>query len=90
VNEVSDTPDDPRQVLRGHLDELGAALSIWATRDDSKAQPAVTRAGHQVVDSIDAMLSELHRLRSQLVSEVRQHSDAAAARVDELLEREPG
>lgn len=75
---------EPRR-LDDHLGRLDAALVTWATRDDSKAQPEVTRAGHAAVEAIDAMLAELHRARQQLVGEIREHQDAAAARVDALL-----
>jgi hypothetical protein len=64
---------------------LADALGQWAGRDDSRAQPEVTRAGHTAVDVIDAMLTGLHRARSKLVGEIREHQDAAAARVDALL-----
>jgi hypothetical protein len=37
------------------------------------------------MDAIDAMLSELHALRSRLVSEIRASDDATATRVDALL-----
>jgi hypothetical protein len=73
--------------LEDQLGVLGAALATWATRDDSKAQPEVTRASHTAVEAIDAMLAELHRARAQLVTENRQAQDAAAARVDTLLAR---
>jgi hypothetical protein len=69
------------------LDALGAALALWATRDDSKAQPEVTRAGHAAVEAIDAMLGELHRARQQLVGEIREHQDTGLARADALLAR---
>jgi hypothetical protein len=70
-----------------HLGRLDAALVTWATRDDSKAQPEVTRAGHAAVEAIDAMLGELHRARQQLVTEIREHQDAGLARADALLAR---
>jgi hypothetical protein len=70
-----------------HLGRLDAALVTWSTRDDCKAQPEVTRARHAAVEAIDAMLGELHRARQQLVTEIRQAQDAAAARVDALLAR---
>lgn len=79
---------DPLARLDGHLGVLGAALAVWATRDDSKAQPGVSEAGHTAVEAIDAMLAELHRARQRLVGEVRQHQDAAMARVDALLGRD--
>lgn len=71
--------------LDDHLGALGVALAVWATRDDSKAQPDVTRAGHAAVEAIDAMLAGLYRARAQLVTEIRQAQDAAAARVDAML-----
>ena len=37
--------------------------------------------------SIDRMLAELHRLRAQLMDEIRDSDDAAAARVDAMLAR---
>jgi hypothetical protein len=80
---AGDIPGD----LDDHLGDLGAAMAAWATRDDSRAQPEVTRAGHSAVEAIDAMLAELHRARQQLVTEIREHQDAAMARVDALLAR---
>jgi hypothetical protein len=65
-------------------DELGllnVRLAVWIARDGSKADPSVTRAGNQVVDSIDAMLRQLRQLRARMVAE----QDIAAARADELL-----
>jgi hypothetical protein len=56
-------------------------------RDDSKADASVTRAGNQVLDSIDTMLRQLHQLRARLVTEYRADQDIAAARADELLAR---
>src|SRR5438477_12408537 len=71
-------------------DELGLMnvnLAIWMARDDSKADASVTRAGNQVIDSIDAMLRQLHQLRARMVDERRADQDIAAARADELLAR---
>lgn len=66
---------------------LHAAMAQWATRDDSKAQPAIRRAANTAIDAIDAMLAELHRTRQRLVAELRQADDAALARADALLAR---
>jgi hypothetical protein len=38
-------------------------------------------------DAIDAMLADLHAVRSRLVSEIRESGDDAAARADTLLAR---
>jgi hypothetical protein len=78
--------DVPGSIARSNC-VLATALGQWARRDDSKAQPEVTRAGHAAVEAIDAMLAELHRARQQLVAEIRQAQDAAAARVDAMLAR---
>ena len=71
-------------------DELGLLnvnLAVWMARDDSKADASVVRAGNQVLDSIDAMLRQLHQLRARMVAERREDQDIAAARADELLAR---
>ena len=64
---------------------LAAALAQWATRDDSRPQAGVRRAANTAMDAIDAMLAELHALRSRLTGEMRASDDATAARVDALL-----
>ena len=69
-------------------DELGLLnvnLAVWIARDGSKADASVTRAGNQVLDSIDAMLRQLHQLRGRMVAEYREDQDTAAARADALL-----
>jgi hypothetical protein len=71
--------------VRGHLEELDAALALWETRDDTKAQPGVRRAASDAVDAIDAALRELHGIRSRLIPEIRASDDAAMARADALL-----
>ena len=71
-------------------DELGLLnvnLAIWMARDDSKAGASVTRAGNQVLDSIDTMLRQLYQLRARMVTEYRADQDIAAARADALLEQ---
>ena len=47
----------------------------------------MTRAGNQVLDSIDTMLRQLHQLRARMVAERLADQDIAAARADELLAR---
>ncbi len=73
--------------VRLHLEELDAALALWETRDDTKAQPGVRRAASDAVDAIDAALRELHGIRSRLIPEIRASDDAAMARADALLAR---
>ena len=45
--------DSALSALRGHLGEMEAALALWATRDDSKAQPCVRQAANDAVDAIN-------------------------------------
>lgn len=58
--------------LDAQLSILGVALAQWAVRDDGKAQPEIRQAGNTAVAAIDDMLVGLHRIRGQLVTEVRQ------------------
>jgi hypothetical protein len=73
--------------LDGHLGVLGVALAQWQARDDTRPQPEVRQAGNTAMDAIDAMLAELHALRSRLLGEIRVSDDATAARVDAMLAR---
>lgn len=43
------------------------------------------KAGHDAIGDIDQLIARLHRIRVQLVSELRQDSDIRAARVDAML-----
>ena len=79
--------DSALSALRGHLGELETALALWATRDDTKAQPDVRQAANDAVDAIDAALRELHGIRAELLGEIRESDDAAMARAKELLRR---
>jgi hypothetical protein len=76
---------DPIGKIRDHVEDLSVALAHWSERDDTKAQPAVRRAATTAVESIDAVLVKLYRLRSELIGQVRASDDASAARVDALL-----
>lgn len=86
-------PEDRRTILDvvGRLDEhngvLSAALAQWAARDDTTAHPEERRAANTAMDAVDAMLRELHALRSRLMSETRADDDAAMERADEMLAR---
>jgi hypothetical protein len=64
---------------------LGVAHAQWAVRDDTKPQPEIRQAANTAMAAIDDMLTALHRLRSRLVTEIRQSDDASAARVDAML-----
>ena len=73
--------------LDGHLGVLGVALAQWMARDDTKAEPEVRRAANTAMHAIDAMLAEIHQLRSRLIGEIRVSDDLAAERADALLAR---
>ena len=45
------------------------------------------KAGHEAVKDIDQLIAQLHQVRAQLISELRQDEDIRAARVDKLLAR---
>jgi hypothetical protein len=49
-----------------------------------RSAEAIT-GGHQAIKDIDTMLAQLHKLRSQLVGELRQNEDIEIARVNEML-----
>ena len=69
------------------LGVLGVALAQWAARDDSKPEPEIRRAANTAMDSVDAMLAELHGLRADLIGQIRRSDDLAAERADALLAR---
>lgn len=73
--------------LGDQLGALGVALAQWAARDDSKPEPEIRRAANTAMDSVDAMLAELHALRARLVGEIRESDRLAAERADALLAR---
>ncbi|HVB45599.1 MAG TPA: hypothetical protein VNF47_23230 [Streptosporangiaceae bacterium] len=85
LGEAAPGMNGPVPALRQHIEDLSRALTVWAARDDTRAQPQVTRSAGTAVDAIDDLLRDLHRLREQLVSESRQHQDAGIARADALL-----
>jgi hypothetical protein len=76
---------DRISTIRAHVEALETALALWATRDDSRAQPAVRSAANTAVDSIDSILTGLYRLREELIGQIRQADDANAARVNAYL-----
>jgi hypothetical protein len=82
-------PRDPfdvdLSVVRERVDDLGVGLAVWSYRREPDAH--ARRAAAEAVGAIDAALAALHRIRAQLVAEVRRADDEAAARVDQLLAR---
>ncbi|HMH92743.1 MAG TPA: hypothetical protein VK586_16860 [Streptosporangiaceae bacterium] len=78
-------PDGPAARLAELAGQLGASLTTWAARDDTRPQPGVRQAANTAIDAMDAMLAELHRARQQLVGEMRESDDAAMERSARLL-----
>jgi hypothetical protein len=64
---------------------LARELSAWSRRDSDRADAGVRQSANVAVSAIDRMLADLHRLRGQLVTEVRRFDDATMARVDAML-----
>lgn len=78
---------DPIARIRDHVEDLSVAHAWWSARDLDTPDGGARRAATTAVKSIDALLRELHELRSQIITETRQHDDAVDARVDALLNR---
>lgn len=73
------------RALQSHVDRLDDALTVWDGRDDDRPEPGVRAAANTAVDAIDALLRDLHAMRTALLSEIRVSDDAAGVRVDALL-----
>jgi hypothetical protein len=67
------------------VDNLGPLLAIWLARTEPDAH--ARRCASDAVNAIDTALAELHGIRAELVTQVRQADDQAAARADTLLAR---
>lgn len=75
----------PTASLQDHAATLSRALSTWARRDDSRAEPEVRQAANVAMETIDAMLAALHQMRRDLGVQMNISDDAAIARADALL-----
>jgi hypothetical protein len=71
--------------LDAQLAVLGLALAAWNQREDTRPQPEIRMAANTAMAAIDDQLATLHKLRQQLLTEIRKSDDATAARVDALL-----
>ena len=83
VTVTADAYDAPLSALRNHVEDLAVALAIWEGRREPDA--LARRCANDAMDAIDAMLRNLHALRSRLVGEIRESDDVGAARVDAML-----
>jgi hypothetical protein len=82
-----DAYDHPLSALRNNVEDLAVALAIWQARDDTKPDAHARRAASGAVGAIDGALAQLHKIRQQLIGEIRVSDHQAAARVDALLAR---
>lgn len=77
---------DPIASIREHVEELSVSHAWWSARDiDRRDGGKSRRAASSAIDSIDALLRELHQLRAQTITECRRWDDAVDARVDAYL-----
>jgi hypothetical protein len=91
---VSYTGDWTAAGLEDLAGQLAGRVAAWNHDAGPESVPAAgdhdagaITAGHGAVKTIDAMLHELHILRSRLIVEIRKDEDARAVRVDAMLER---
>jgi hypothetical protein len=80
--------DAPLSAIRSHVDGLGVCLAIWEARREPEAH--ARRCAADAMGEIDAMLTDLHEVRAQLISDIRTSDDATAARADALLHGRQG
>lgn len=76
--------DGPLSVLRNRVDDLGTWLAVWEARSEPDAH--ARRCASQAVDAIDSALRDLHSVRQQLITEIREADERADERADELLD----
>jgi hypothetical protein len=77
--------DADLSAARNAVDDIGVWLTIWQARREPDA--FARRRASDAIDAADNLLAAAHRIRAQLVTEVRSADDEAAARADELLAR---
>lgn len=82
---MTDPYDAPLSEIRDRVDDLAVALAIWCSRAEPDAH--ARRAANNAVDAIDAAIGLLHKVRRELVADIREADDRAAERADELLAR---
>jgi hypothetical protein len=80
--------DADLSAARDAVDNIGAWLTIWSYRREPDAH--ARRCASNAIGAADTAIAALHRIRAQLVTQVRQADDQAAARAGELLARTRG
>jgi hypothetical protein len=82
-NPFPDGYDGPLSALRNYVENLAVALAIWEARNEPDAH--ARRCASDAVDAIDSALAGLHKVRQQLISEIRTADDIAMKRSAALL-----
>jgi hypothetical protein len=77
--------DADLSAAREAVDYIGVGLAIWQARHEPDA--FARRCASDAIDAADNLLAAAHRIRAQLVTQVRRADDEAAARADQLLAR---
>lgn len=70
--------DAPLSAIRDAVEDLAVALAIWEARKEPDAH--ARRAASGAIDAIDAMIKDLHAIRQQLITEIREADDATQPR----------
>jgi hypothetical protein len=82
-------PPDPfdadLSAVHDAVDNLGPWLAIWSARTEPDAH--ARRCANDAMDAIDGALAALHRIRGELVGQLRVADDETGRRADELLAR---
>jgi hypothetical protein len=82
---VTDPYDAPLSAIRDHVENAATWLGIWCNRTEPDAH--ARRCANDAVDAIDSAIGHLHKVRRELLSEIREADDATLARADALLSR---
>ena len=82
---MTDPYDAPLSALRDRVEDLAVALAIWCNRTEPDAR--ARRCANDAVDAVDAAIGLLHKVRRELVADIRGADDRGAERADELLAR---
>ena len=81
--ESPDAYDAPLSVILSSVEDISVWLAIWLARTEPDAE--ARRCTSRAIDSIDAVLLEMHGIRARLVTETHQADQETAARADAML-----
>ena len=84
---MTDPYNTPLSALRSRVDDLAVSLAIWCDRSEPGAH--ARRGANDAMDAVDAAIGHLHKVRRELVADIREADDRAAARADALLASKP-